>query len=113
MKRSQEEVNIQAWENHENRSRAGTEKNRGYVFQDVKCTDVARLVKYDLNFRRLSSFLQTGKFTVGGILLYGPPGVGKTLLAKAVADEATLNIFSIFAAQFVEIYVGVGSPCER
>nr|GEV02668.1 probable inactive ATP-dependent zinc metalloprotease FTSHI 2, chloroplastic [Tanacetum cinerariifolium] len=49
----------------------------------------------------------------GGILLYGPLGVGKTLLGKAVADAATLNVFLISASHFVEIYVGVGSPRER
>ncbi|PIN12237.1 hypothetical protein CDL12_15139 [Handroanthus impetiginosus] len=49
----------------------------------------------------------------GGILLSGAPGVGKTLLAKAVACEAGVNFFSISAAQFVEIYVGVGAARVR
>ncbi|GFZ04188.1 AAA-type ATPase family protein [Actinidia rufa] len=51
--------------------------------------------------------------SAGGILLCGPPGVGKTLFAKAVAGEVGVNFFSISASQFVEIYVGVGASHVR
>ena len=48
-----------------------------------------------------------------GILLHGPPGTGKTLLAKAVADESGASFFSLRAASFVEMFVGVGAARIR
>ncbi|KAH6759552.1 AAA-type ATPase family protein [Perilla frutescens var. hirtella] len=50
---------------------------------------------------------------VRGILLCGPPGVGKTLLAKAVASEAGMNFFSVSASQFVEVFTGAGASRVR
>jgi cell division protease FtsH len=48
-----------------------------------------------------------------GILLEGPPGSGKTLLAKAIASEADANFINIAASEFVEIFVGVGASKIR
>ena len=48
-----------------------------------------------------------------GVLLYGPPGCGKTLLAKAVAGEAGVPFFSISGSDFVEMFVGVGASRVR
>ncbi|CAO2815448.1 unnamed protein product [Amaranthus hypochondriacus] len=87
---------------------------------DVKFSDVAGLGKIRLELEEIVKFFthaemyrRRGVKIPGGILLCGPPGVGKTLLAKAVAGEAGVNFFSISASQFVEIYVGVGASRVR
>ncbi|KAI4355598.1 hypothetical protein L6164_004355 [Bauhinia variegata] len=87
---------------------------------DVKFSDVAGLGKIRLELEEIVKFFTHGDMyrrrgvkIPGGILLCGPPGVGKTLLAKAVAGEAGVNFFSISASQFVEIYVGVGASRVR
>ncbi|KAL8153149.1 hypothetical protein V2J09_010909 [Rumex salicifolius] len=87
---------------------------------DVKFSDVAGLGKIKIELEEIVKFFteaeiyrRRGVKIPGGILLCGPPGVGKTLLAKAVAGEAGVNFFSISASQFVEIYVGVGASRVR
>ncbi|XP_010906729.1 probable inactive ATP-dependent zinc metalloprotease FTSHI 2, chloroplastic [Elaeis guineensis] len=87
---------------------------------DVKFSDVAGLGNIRLELEEIVKFFTLGEMyrrrgvkIPGGILLCGPPGVGKTLLAKAVAGEAGVNFFSISASQFVEIYVGVGASRVR
>ncbi|XP_022992097.1 probable inactive ATP-dependent zinc metalloprotease FTSHI 2, chloroplastic isoform X2 [Cucurbita maxima] len=87
---------------------------------NVKFEDVAGLGKIRLELEEIVKFFTHGEMyrrrgvkIPGGILLCGPPGVGKTLLAKAVAGEAGVNFFSISASQFVEIYVGVGASRVR
>lgn len=58
-------------------------------------------------------FVQIGAKIPKGVLLYGAPGTGKTLMAKAVAGEAGVPFFSISGSDFVEMFVGVGASRVR
>ncbi len=82
--------------------------------------DVAGQETAVTELRELSQFLSDpGRFTqIGaripkGVLLYGPPGCGKTLLARALAGESGAAFFSISGSDFVEMYVGVGAGRVR
>ncbi|MFA6492871.1 MAG: ATP-dependent zinc metalloprotease FtsH [Patescibacteria group bacterium] len=82
--------------------------------------DVAGLIEPKQELQEVVEFLKTpAKFkSLGaeipkGVLLVGPPGCGKTLLARAVAGEANVPFFSISASEFVEMFVGVGAARVR
>ena len=65
------------------------------------------------SLQKKDEYLEKGVKPVRGILLEGPPGVGKTLLAKAVAGEAGVNFLSYSGADFVELFVGMGARRVR
>ena len=86
----------------------------------VKFEDVAGVDEAVEELREIEEFLEKpAKFqAVGakipkGVLLYGAPGTGKTLLARAVAGEAGVPFFSISGSDFVEMFVGVGASRVR
>ena len=60
-----------------------------------------------------SHYKKLGAVLPRGILLEGPPGVGKTYLAKAIASETKSNFFSVSGSEFIEMYVGVGASRVR
>ena len=91
------------------------QSTKGIRFADVAGEDEAKeslqeIVDYLHNPDKYS---QAGASMPKGILLVGPPGTGKTMLAKAVAGEADVPFFSISGSEFVEMFVGMGASKVR
>lgn len=84
-------------------------------FADVQGVDEAKeeLEEVVEFLKTPERFLALGAKIPRGVLLMGPPGVGKTLLARAVAGEAAVPFFSISGSEFVEMFVGVGASRVR
>lgn len=87
----------------------------GVGFADVAGQDeaVAELREVADYLADPERFTAVGAVPPKGVLLYGPPGCGKTLLARALAGEAGANFFSISGSDFVELYAGVGAARVR
>ncbi|MEW6534642.1 MAG: AAA family ATPase [Candidatus Auribacterota bacterium] len=73
----------------------------------MEAKEVVELIK---DHKRLD---QVGGKIIRGILMIGPPGCGKTLLAKAIASEANIPFISMAGSEFVEVFVGVGASRVR
>jgi len=85
------------------------------TFQDVAGAEeakeeMAEVVEF---LKTPQKFIKMGAKIPRGVLLYGAPGTGKTLMAKAVAGEAGVPFFSISGSDFVEMFVGVGAARVR
>ena len=97
------------------RAKMFTKEDVTITFNDVAGADeakeeVAEIVEFLKNPTR---FTRLGAKVPRGLLMVGPPGCGKTLLAKAIAGEADRPFFSISGSDFVEMFVGVGASRVR
>ena len=97
------------------RAKLHQETQSKVTFEDVAGIDEAKeeleeIVEF---LRAPRKFIQLGARIPKGVLVYGAPGTGKTLLARAVAGEAGVPFFSISGSDFVEMFVGVGASRVR
>ena len=97
------------------RAKIYVETKTGVKFDDVAGADEAKgELKEVVDFLKdPEPYGRLGARVPKGILLVGPPGIGKTLLARAVAGEAGVPFFSISGSEFVEMFVGVGAARVR
>lgn len=91
------------------------QSTEGIHFSDVAGEDeakenLAEIVDY---LHHPDKYTEVGASMPKGLLLVGPPGTGKTMLAKAVAGEANVPFFSISGSEFVEMFVGMGASKVR
>lgn len=108
-------ANSQVFNFGKSRARLFIENKPKITFNDVAgLEEVKEDLQEEIEFlRNPRKFAALGAKIPKGILLVGPPGCGKTLLAKAVAGEAGVPFFSVSGSEFVEMFVGVGAARVR
>lgn len=117
MMRGAREGAMQAWHFGKSKARLANTASDGKktYFKDVaglkevkeEIQEVVEFLKDPKKFQRLGARIPKG------VLLVGPPGTGKTMLAKAVANEAGVPFFYVSGSEFVELFVGVGANRVR
>ena len=97
------------------KARLHTDNEKKVTFEDVAGVDEAKdALEEIIEFLKApKKFERLGGTIPKGVLLVGPPGTGKTMLAQAVAGEADVPFFSISGSDFVEMFVGVGASRVR
>jgi len=113
--RSARGANTQAFNFGKSRARLASGDKPTVTFADVAGIDESKgeLQEVVEFLKSPQKFLALGARIPRGLLLVGPPGCGKTLVAKATAGEASVPFFSISGSEFVEMFVGVGASRVR
>jgi cell division protease FtsH len=98
-----------------NNAKVYVKSSNGITFADVEGEEEAKenleeIVDY---LHNPDKYKEIGASMPKGVLLVGPPGTGKTMLAKAVAGEANVPFFSMSGSEFVEMFVGMGAAKVR
>jgi cell division protease FtsH len=109
-------VGLVAWQTNLGRGKNSRVRQRPNVsFDDVAGIEEAKgEVEEVVDFLRApKKYQRLGGTLPKGILLIGPPGTGKTMLAKAIASEANASFFSAHGSDFTEVFVGVGAKRVR
>jgi cell division protease FtsH len=107
--------NIMSFGMGKSNAKVYVKSSEGIKFSDVAGEDEAKenlteIVDY---LHNPGKYKEIGASMPKGILLVGPPGTGKTMLAKAVAGEANVPFFSMSGSEFVEMFVGMGASKVR